>query len=386
MTHATQNIIRYGGVSPEPHKPASQGLEPAREVGGPIPAAAAFPNFTYNGGPVVHCAKLFASFWGDAWLTDPAHLQRAGRLSQFLKDLVASQYMNILSQYGAGFGAGAGLFMQASFVHNITGDITDASIQQTIQSCIDADVIPEPGDPSNTCVIIYLAEGIGVGNPGDPIVMCEATSDTAFGYHNFFTTSAAHKCYYAVIPGLDDTCLTESCPSDAGCSLHLSETQEQRQTQVTSHEFAEMITDPELNAWFDTSSGAEIGDICNGQADTIAVGPNIWTVQREYSKTDDISTNGATICLTTAPNPIPPLTPGPSGLGAATARQVMRPGSFERLLPLPAVQFDVGGNQVTMEDSEVQEYADRMFAPLRYQDVAPNVSQFLRRVTEVINK
>jgi hypothetical protein len=385
MTAPTETI-RYGGVSPVPYRPAARGVKAAREIGGPVAAAAAFPNFGYNGGPVVPCAKLFSSFWGDAWLNDPDHIGRAGLLNQFLKDIVASEYMNVLSQYGAGFGAGSGLFVQASFVHNISGNITDAAIRSTIQSCIDAGAIPEPGDPSNTCLVIYLAEGIGVGKPGDDIVICEATSDTAFGYHNFFTTTAGHQCYYAVIPAVDDACLTESCSSDAGCSLHLSETQEQRQTQVTSHEFAEMVTDPELNAWFDTSTGAENGDICNGQADTITVGPNTWTVQRTYSKTDDVSTSGATICRATAPQPIPALTPGPSGLAVATARGAMRAGSFERLLPLPTVTFDAQAKSVTMDEESVRRYADQLFAPLHRQQLTPNLSELLCRVANALRK
>lgn len=92
------------------------------------------------------------------------------------------------------------------------------------------------------------------------------------------------------------------CPDDGSCSLHLAETQEQRQTQVTSHEFAEITTDPELNAWF--GSNGENGDICNGETDTITVGANTWTVQRTYSKTDDINTGGASFW---AANPIPPV-------------------------------------------------------------------------------
>jgi hypothetical protein len=89
-----------------------------------------------------------------------------------------------------------------------------------------------------------------------------------------------------------------------------SSTQEQRQTQVASHEFAEMTTDPELNAWVDPKAG-ENGDICNGESATITVGANTWTVQRTYSKTDDMATKGQSYCLATAAAPIAPLKPGP---------------------------------------------------------------------------
>jgi hypothetical protein len=71
-----------------------------------------------------------------------------------------------------------------------------------------------------------------------------------------------------------------------------------------------MTTDPQLNAWFSLDLSHENGDICNGEADTIKVGANTWTVQRQYSKTDDINSNGTNFCLVDAPNPIAKLALG----------------------------------------------------------------------------
>ena len=130
----------------------------------------------------------------------------------------------------------------------------------------------------------------------------------------------------AVIPGLTDTCLKNSCTQastggDAGCSLKLAQTQLQRQTQVTSHELSEMITDPRVSltaeiAWNDPtdllpdgSVAGEIGDICNGQTGTITVASRTWTVQLIYSKWDDILSNGAITCVDHADNPLPSLLP-----------------------------------------------------------------------------
>jgi hypothetical protein len=42
--------------------------------------------------------------------------------------------------------------------------------------------------------------------------------------------------------------LASKIPPNGNCSLQLSQTQEQRLTQVTSHEFAEMCTDPKFQA------------------------------------------------------------------------------------------------------------------------------------------
>jgi hypothetical protein len=306
-----------GGVSPRPHTPAIRGVQalvtPRGKQG---PKVGAFPGFVYNGGPVVATPQVYTSFWGPLWSLDAAHLARAKRLNEFHADLLKSGFMNLLIQYGVGTGAGAaGAFVQGTFVGSVPGTLTDPSIQGIIQSSITDGSLPEPTSPANMVLIIYLDETIGVNDPRDGLVLCEAANDTAFGYHNFFTTAAGNPFYYAVIPALNDNCLSETCPGDdAGCSLHLSEAQEQRLTQVASHEFAEMTTDPQLNAWVDPVKG-ENGDICNGESDIITVGTHTWTVQRIYSKYDDIRSEGKAYCLSQAPAPEPRLSPGPAPHG-----------------------------------------------------------------------
>ncbi len=318
--------LAWGGVSPRPGAPAIRGVETllkARRRA--APTAGAFPGFVYNGGPIIPSPQVYTSFWGWLW-QDPAHQARARRLNQFHTDLLRSGFMNVLSQYGGGAGAGeGGAFVRATFVGNVPGTLTDSNIRRIIQTAITGGILPEPTPPSSIALIIYLDENTGVNDPAGGLVLCEATNDTAFGYHQFFTTAAGTPFYYSVVPALGDTCLAESCPgNDAGCSLHLFESQEQRLTQVASHEFAEMTTDPELNAWVDPVNG-ENGDICNGQTDTITVGANTWTVQRIYSKYDDMRSSGALYCLGQAPSPEPRLSRGPRVLSAA--RRTRRTGS-----------------------------------------------------------
>lgn len=375
--------IPHGGVSPKISEPAAKGMESLIDFGGVLNAAAAHPNFTYHGGPVVTCPQVYATFWGNGWLSNPAQTIRAGRLAQFLGDLLASKYMNILSQYGSGWGAGSGAFFRSSFVTGLPTDFTDTSIRSTIQSCINAGVLPEPPATSNIVLVVFLDENVGVSAPAD-LRMCEATSDAAFGYHSFFTTSAGHPFYYAIIPGLNDTCLRESCSSDTSCSLHLSETQEQRQTQVLSHEFAELVTDPQLNAWYD-SSGAENGDICNGAAGTITVNGRVWTVQRMYSKYDDVQSNGAVTCVTEPPNPLPKLSPGPTARTMLEARAQQMP-SYARLLPLPQIHFDAKALKAEIHEKAVHDYARRLFYPLKVEHLMADFPGFLRQAAEIMDR
>jgi hypothetical protein len=381
-----------GGVSPRKRAPAARGLEVLVEPGAVSPRAALFPNFSYHGGAVIQCPLVYPTFWGNSWLSDPVHLERAGRLSQFLQDLINSNFMNVLHQYGVGFGAGAaGIFERASFVTNVPTTLTDADIQSIIQSNITGGVLPEPSPATTSelrttvALIIYLDESIGVEDPNQGLVLCEPTNDTAFGYHSFFTTAAGNPCYYAVMPALSDGCLSESCPSnDGGCSLHLAETQEQRLTQVTSHEFAEMTTDPELNAWYDPAA-SEIGDICNGESDTITVGPNTWTVQRQYSKTDDINSNGATVCVTEASNPLPLLSPGPTARVLSRERMVQLQ-QLKHLFPLPPLAFDLSNKRVSMDERDVREYLKRYIHPFHHKYLVADLPGLLRSFATYLEK
>jgi hypothetical protein len=304
MAEAGRSKRKYGGVSPK----------------APIPGAAAHSDFKYNNGSVIRCPRVYTTFWGPGW-SDAAHTARATRLNHFLRDLLASTYMNVLSQYGAGQGANTGMFIGATFVANVKSQIDKSDIAAVIQDCIDAGTIPEPNANNNGMVlVIYLDESIAVDETG--LRMCEPTSDNAFGFHSDLVTKAGNEFYYAVIPALDDNCVNNSCPGGSTCSLRLTETQEQRLTQVTSHEFAEMITDPKFTEGWYGSSSDENGDICNGQSATITVGPNTWTVQRQYSKTDDENSNGANYCVVGAASLMPLRADGPAKVAICPNRNL----------------------------------------------------------------
>ncbi|MDT4894955.1 MAG: hypothetical protein QOH25_32 [Acidobacteriota bacterium] len=382
---ATERIAR-GGVSPIPAKAAAYGLTALVEQQGPITAAAAHPNFSFHGGPVIKRPQVFSSFWGQSW-SQAANKERANRLNQYLRDLLKSKYMNILSQYGVGAGAGAaGAFIKSSFIANVSGSLRDGDIRQIIQSGINNGVFPEPANPTNNVLVIFLGEGISVNEPAQGLILCEPAHDTAFGYHSFFTTVAGNPFYYSIIPALDNQCLTQTCPSDAGCSLHLAETQEQRQTQVASHEFAEMTTDPELNAWFDGSSGAENGDICNGESGTIQVEGRTWTVQRMYSKFDDVQSNGAAKCRTEPPNPLPRLSPGPPFAQPFALADAQQMQTVDQLLPLPTAYFDPQTGQAAMDEAELLEYVKRVFSPFSDEHIITDLPAFLREAADILSK
>lgn len=374
-----------GGVSAKRGISAAQNTRTITTLPGKQPTVGAFPGFVFHGGPVITFPQVYISFWGPMWSSDQAYVTRSQHLTEFLQDLLQSNFMNVLSQYGVGTGAGSGVFVQHSFVTNIPTTLDESTIHSILQACINSSALPEPSSPSNNILVIFLDETIGVNDPGNGLVLCELQQDTAFGYHSFFTTEAGNLFYYAIIPALTDQCLQESCSGgDSQCSLHLTEQQEQRQTQVTSHEFAEMTSDPELNAWFDPDpQSGENGDICNGESDIIIVGANQWTVQRIYSKFDDIQTQGASYCLSQALSPEPRLSPGPIARPALLARgQQIR--SYGHLLPLAPVYMDYANGSATMDTQELRDYVMNVFHPLRPEHLMADFPRMLREAATIL--
>ena len=277
--------------------------EPAAATAGIV---ASFPDFVYNGGPVIRSPQVYTSFWGQLW-ADAPHAARRARLNQFVRDLIVSEDMNVLSQYGVG----AGNFVSTGAVPGVAGELDEAGIEQTIQSQIDIGALPEPPASDNQIVlIIYLDESIAYNDP--QFRMCEPQGDNAFGFHSDFVTTGGNEFYYAIIPALHDQCIRNTCPDAGACSLLLSQSQEDRLTQVTSHEFAEMCTDPKFQqGWFGASAD-ENGDICNARPATLTVGANTWNVQLQYSKTDDENSAGGTYCVLGAAAPMPERPEGPA--------------------------------------------------------------------------
>src|SRR4051794_20434949 len=95
--------VAWGGVSAIPAKAAAYGLTALFDHthASVTNAASANPGFRWNGGPVVSRPQVFSSFWGKTWSTS-ANAKRVDRFNLYLKDLLQSKYMNILTQYGVG--------------------------------------------------------------------------------------------------------------------------------------------------------------------------------------------------------------------------------------------------------------------------------------------
>jgi hypothetical protein len=231
--------------APRPRfRPALEGLE-SRLV----------PTVTSHGGPVLANVGVESVFLGSDWSANPTLFQQTGSFDRYLQVLSNSSYMDMLSQAGYGVGRGQwldGIIDQA----NLRRTLDDSTIQGDLQALINAGSVGSPD--GNRLYFIYVQPGVEVTRGAN-----SNSINDFLGYHWSFQgndrAGNSTRIYYAVIPYADGV-----NAQVAGLNAFDS------MTVVSSHELAEAVTDPQVNAnvaWNDDSRNpeGEIGDIVNQQ-------------------------------------------------------------------------------------------------------------------------
>ena len=224
---------------------------------------------SYHSGPVMSGEDLYAIFW------IPATLQNGGATGlsakyqavakQFLGDYPSHGIANNSTQYysttsGTKYFSGAGKLV-ATYVDtnpypasgcsdSVTPGncITDTQLQAEIQR-----VMTLKGWTGGLSKMYLMFTSSGEGSCSG--TSCAYTNYCA--YHGYFGSSGAPTIYanqpyadpnYCYVTGTQQA-PSGDIPSDANVN-------------VASHEITEANTDPELNAWWDSANGEEIGDLC----------------------------------------------------------------------------------------------------------------------------
>jgi hypothetical protein len=163
-------------------------------------------------------------------------------------------------------------------------------IRQQVQAFVSNGNLKTPD--ANRLFVVYVEPGVAIMNDHDQ----NSTSIKDFlGYHGAFAgrdrLGYAADIHYAVIAypgGYNFTSQRNGLPSDFA-----------QLTEVTSHELAEAVTDPNVNyktlGWYDPQRG-EIGDIVNLQTFTM----NGYVVQKESDRFDRAITPSSYGLATTA--------------------------------------------------------------------------------------
>jgi hypothetical protein len=233
------------------------------------------PAVTYHGGQVLPHVGVEAVFLGRSWYDDPSLYRQTGQLARFLGTITNSSYMDMLT--AAGYGVGRGSYLDGIIdLMNPGSVVSDSQIQQELTALISWGDVSAPD--SNRLYFVFVEPGV---------VVTKGSEDSVtgfYGYHYAFLGPTGPAVNYAVIP----------YPGFGNATIP-GLTAFQQQTEASSHELAEAVTDPHPNnrltlAWYDDTwrdpytgqTGAEIGDIVNLQY----VYWNGYVVQAEADQND----------------------------------------------------------------------------------------------------
>jgi hypothetical protein len=225
----------------------------------------------YYGGPVIKNVNVVPVYWN-------ANVANQASINSFYSAVTTGQYMTFLSQYSTTSPAqtiGNGS-RGTPFVDNQTATaVTDAQVQARLNALFTAGTLPAPNN--NNLYMVHFPAGVQITDSGG-----SKSCVTFCAYHGTYVRNS-QNVYYGIIPDLG----SGGCQSGCGTSTVINNT-----TSVSSHEFAEAVTDPAVGlatvygpplAWYNATYG-EIGDICNGQqSSAVLADGKTYTVQKEFS-------------------------------------------------------------------------------------------------------
>jgi hypothetical protein len=237
-----------------------------------------------------------ALFVGSRWTSDPGLSAAQQQTVGFLRTITNSTFMDMLTR--AGYGVGRGSYLDG-WVDPVAvpGVITDYQIEVAVAAAIAAGRLRPPD--ANRLYFVFV-------EPGVEVVAADGSNSVTdfWGYHSDFAGPAGTPVSYAVVPYLDGSSATLP-------GLTPFETV----TEVSCHELAEAVTDPQgdnvgITAWYDDTwrapstgqRGGEIADI----ADSTIVDLGGYVVQGVANQHDR-----PRIPAGATPAPPPPAAPAP---------------------------------------------------------------------------
>ena len=236
----------------------------------------------YNGGSVQQPGTTdYVVFWEPTGSTVSANYNSL--ITRYFNDVGGSTLYGVTTQYYQGSNQQhivnsshlGGTWVDTSAYPS--GSLTDAQIQAEAVKAITTNGWTKG---INSQVFVYLAKG---ENECQSSGVCSFSTFCA--YHGYFN-NGGQVVTYASMPYAGTN--LSACGTQGAASPN-NDQDSDAEISITSHEQMETVTDPQLNAWFD-STGAEIGDKCAyTYGNTAANGSNItmnghqYIVQEEFS-------------------------------------------------------------------------------------------------------
>jgi hypothetical protein len=259
------------------------GVVPSRgEAHGGRPGGNKSPNLIYHSGAVrTQATTVVPIYWGTTWTTSSPKISWLGT---FYSGVGGSSYMNTNSEYtnSAGGHVSTGVGYGTPIIDNSASPARAPSTSAILAEVAKVVQVPD----ANTYYPVYIDHGRG--NAG----YC--------AWHSYGTANAVGVTF-GFFFNLD---------GDGGCDPRDPDTTKPTGVaalaNVSGHELSEMVTDPQLNAWYD-SQGAENADKCAWTFDAntshwLQTGSVRWKVQGNWSNAAYTARSGydGAGCLDTA--------------------------------------------------------------------------------------
>ncbi len=229
----------------------------------------------YHGGPIMTGTKTIYYIWYGNWSGNTA----TTILTSLAQGIGGSSYFNINTTYtnsGTGKVDNSVTYGGSTTVAYPYGtSLTDAKIQQVVSDAITSGALPK-----NTNAIYFV------------LTSSDVTASSGFctqycGWHTYGTISGSNIKYSFV--GNPDRCPSACAAQTVGPNGNAGA---DGMASIIAHELEEAASDPNLNAWYD-SSGAENADKCAwtfGATSTLSTGAKYnmtfggrnWYIQQNW--------------------------------------------------------------------------------------------------------
>ena len=254
------NASTVGGHPSLAAGPAS-GFVPARNAGrAPLRHVS---NLLWNNGPVMHSTTVVPVFWGSSWGNSTFTGDKVTGLDYVYSHVGATPYLHTNSEYYDG-----------------SGNVNTSSVSKS-GDLIDTTATPS-GAPSTTAVLNEVAKMTGghpVANAYYPVYSDQRRGNAGYcAWHSSGTINGI-RVQFGFFFTLDgDAGCDPQAPTNLGHTQGLSAL-----ANVSGHELSEMLTDPQLNAWYDRQ-GSENADKCAWTfSGLVTIGSQQWKIQGNWS-------------------------------------------------------------------------------------------------------
>jgi hypothetical protein len=218
---------------------------------------------TWHAGPVMHSTTVVPVYWGSRWSNSLFVNDKVTGLDYFYSHIGGSGYAHTNSEYTDG-----------------SGNVNTTQISKG-SNLSDASATPS-GAPSTSAVLAVVARVTNnnpVPNAYYPVYSDQPRGTAGYcAWHSSGTINGI-RVQFGFFFNLDQD---PGCDPQSPTSLNHSQGLAAL-ANVTGHELSEVLTDPQLNAWYD-QRGSENADKCawtfNG---TVAIGSQNWKIQGNWS-------------------------------------------------------------------------------------------------------